>query len=110
MNSNANDNENGNKIAVVQERAGLMKHLGTVSLAALLYIGAEFSSLWAFKLIVICLTVSVLGSVVACILYVTNIQSRIPFDEKVWLVVAVVFAILGLLAGIMIFFLSVLFS
>ena len=109
MNSNASDNGNGNKIAVAHERVGLMKHLGTVSLAALLYISAEFNSLWAFKLIVICLSLSVLSSVIACIVYVANIQHRPPLDEKILLVSTVAVAILGLLVGVASFIFSILF-
>ena len=107
MNSNASDNGNGEKNAVVHERAGLMKHLGTVSLAAGLYISKEFQNLCAFEVIVACFFASVVGSTAACILYVAYLRHAPDWRVKNVLNFMLVLAIGGLLAGSMIFLFAV---
>ena len=110
MNSNASDNGNGNKIAVAHERVGLMKHLCTVSLAALLYISKEFQNLCAFEVIVGCFFASVLGSVMACILYVANLRHSLNRRVKKVLKFMLTLAIGGLLAGSLIFLVAVIIA
>ena len=92
-----------------RERIGLMKHLGTVSLAAFLYVAAEFENSWAFKWTIACLLLSMVSSIAAYVLYVADMGQRRSNDVRRTLKAAVALTLFGLICGIALLTLSILF-
>ena len=102
-----NGKDDGEKI-IIQERIGLMKHCGTVSLAAMLYVSAHFENIWAYKSILIILLVSMGASFMACLFYVANIGHKKYPQELRILRVSVFLSVVGLCVGMILLVISIL--
>ena len=103
-----------------KERIGLLKHIGTVSLAAMVFIGggviANSPSSLTLKIAAMCFLVSAISSLIACVLNVANFgipgrnSSRFAGGEYVVNRIAIIIAVAGLCLGCLFLALRILCS